>query len=222
MLKLNQLGGFGGGKESRFLYEYAGGSYTAAPGSTWNGTENLAYVGVNWSGNSTARTYSGFFWDGGAGDHAMGTQDNGDSEHQGIAVGMINVGPLDGDLDTTKVFSVTGLDNDNGHYVRLIGGNGPVTYVNGGTSAGAAYPQVYSYSLLRNDFIVVGFNSRSSSTPSNASASNMIKVYDNGSAYGAKLFTHQMTEDGTFSTTLTNTNKNQQWCHFVAVYRPTP
>jgi hypothetical protein len=223
MLKLNQLSGFGGEKSFRFVEEDVGfTSGVTDTGSLWNGSENLAYVGIITSGNPSSRTYTGFFWDGVAGDQAQGTQDNGSSEHQGIAQGMINVGPLDGDLDYVKTFSVTGLDNDAKYFIRLVGGNGPVTVPYSGTSAGAAYPQTLALSLLKNDIVIVACNSRSSSTPSNFSASGMTKIYDNGSAYGFKIFSYQMTEDGAFNSTLTNTNKYQQWVHFHVVFRPTP
>ena len=70
MLRVNQLSGFGGKKPSRFLFESVenGAVATVEEGTTRQGGEKLAYLGIGHFSNSAGVSLTGFTWDGVASD----------------------------------------------------------------------------------------------------------------------------------------------------------
>lgn len=205
---------------SRFIYEM--GSYTtgntiaATRGSTHLSGENLAYVGFGGSTNSSSRSFSNVTWDGAGGTWATGGADNGDAEHVGAAMGMINVNSAD--YDKNFAFEMSAATGDACAFIRLIGGAGPVAVVEATQGFGQAYPRAISLAGQAGDIAVVFSSTRFNATNNvSCSGMNLVTRQTWSSLRGFVIHAVSLTGAG-FNTTISGDTK-QQWGYIAAVFR---
>lgn len=193
---------------------------TAVAGTTWGGSDNLAYLAIARSQTSSSRTFSNFRFDGVAPDWQEAAVDNGDAEHISTGMALLNVDPAD--TEKTIQYNMSGSANKQIAYIRILGGVDDVSVVYSSfIGNGPAWPYTYNIPNLQAGDIVVAALSYRTSSAGNAgsTATNMDAIWAVPANSNLDIYATVLSSDGTFSTTLNAPKKYQQWSQGLVVLR---
>lgn len=223
-----------GSRQDRFAYEFVEGSYSSVTiasgvetyisvtdGPNRKGGEAVNYLGFmlcNGAANSNAMTR--FEYDGVvANDYFDYVSDNTDQEFAAIGIGTHYIN----DADYDKVAGITWQNTVNGNfkgYYRFFGGRADISIPTYIERANTLYPQTHSGISVQKDDVVVVLVAARSTTANPISATNLTQDYFLKSGeMNYATYSTQITEDGTFSTTIDVLNEQQQYAHILLVIR---
>jgi len=220
-----------GARQDRFVYEAVDNGWETLTTNvhTWSLTEgdnlksgeDLNYLAFVMGGFSTsAQSMTGFTFDGVTANYYNDwVADNTNSEHAAIGIGVHYID----DGDTAKTAVSTWNQNFGSRitgYYRFLGGRGNVTIPTYIERADVLYPQTHSgISVKKDDVVIVLVNARNlAANP--ISATNLTQDFAYGSGETDRAgFSTQITEDGTFETTIDVINEEQQYGHMLIVVR---
>lgn len=176
----------------------------------------IAYGGTESAGSATV---SGVQFNSAWGDFYTGTQDNGDSEHCGVGLGLKNTTGS----HTIKAVWSGSVSNTGYAYLRIMGSGSSVSCVYSNTQTGISYPYNYNIPNLQVGDLVVWTAAYRGSTGSSATNMTFLgRQFFSGRPNHLDIHLHQMTTAGTFSTSVNIPGRYQQWCHIMAVFRVNP
>lgn len=223
-----------GARQDRFVYEFAvfshsGTTISAGVETYFNVTDSAnrkAGEAVNYLGfmlaNGAANTNSmtRFEYDGVLANYYRDhVADQTDEEFAAIGVGVQYID----DADYDKTAGVTWANSVNGNvkgYYRFYGGRGNVTVPTYIERQNTLYPQTHSGISVQKDDVVVVLMAARSTTDNSTSATNLSEdYYLHVGEMNFAAYSTQITEDGTFSTTINVLNEQQQYCHILMVIR---
>lgn len=220
-----------GSRQDRFVYEVVDNgwqntsgnihSWNVFPGNNIKAGEHLNYLAFIMGGSdSSSQAMLSITFDGVTPNYYNDwVADNTDSEHAAIGIGVHHVD--DGDPEKTVSTSWNNYfgSKTTGFY-RFFGGRGSVTIPTYIERANVAYPQTHSNISVKKDDVVIVLVCARNLAFNPISATNLTQDFTYGVGEGDRAaFSTQITEDGTFSTTIDVVNEEQQYGHMLIVIR---